>query len=220
VTPAAAHWILLGLLPVAFGLGSVPFGVLVGRARGVDVRRVGSGNTGATNVGRALGKRFFYLVLALDALKALVPTLAASALVHAYLPPDERSPLTFFLWMAVGVAAVLGHVFSPFLGFRGGKGVACGLGLILGVVPFVTLPGLVAVAVFVVTFRLSRYVSLGSMAAAASLPVAYLAFALLLDWNLATQWPVLALLTLVAALVLWRHRDNVRRLRAGTEVKA
>ena len=219
MTAPTVHLLLLALLPVAFALGSVPFGVLIARGRGVDVRSVGSGNVGATNVGRALGRKFFFLVLFLDALKAALPAAVASGLVLSNLAPAQRSAMTFALWIGVGVAALLGHVFSPFLKFRGGKGVACGLGLVLGTFPYLTLPGVVGVVVFVVTHRLTRYVSLGSVLAAASLPATYLAFAALLGWPLSNQWPVLALLVLVAALVVWRHRGNLARIRAGTEMR-
>lgn len=213
-------WTLVALVPLAFALGSVPFGLLVGRARGVDVRAAGSGNIGATNVGRLLGKRFFYLVLLLDALKAAVPAAIASVLIHLSLDPEERPPAIFGLWIGVGVAALLGHVFSPFLRFKGGKGVACGLGLVLGVFPFLTLPGVVALGLFVVIFKTTRYVSLGSILAAASLPVSYLAFAAGFGWSLSRQWPVLVLLVIVGLLVVLRHRANVSRLLAGTEPKS
>ncbi|MEM7808914.1 MAG: glycerol-3-phosphate 1-O-acyltransferase PlsY [Planctomycetota bacterium] len=218
MTLSTLHLVLAILVPIAFLIGGIPFGVLIAKRRGVDLKTFGSGNVGATNAGRALGKRFFFVVLALDALKALVPAAVASTLVHTQSTPDDRTALTFALWMAVGVSAVLGHVFSPFLGFKGGKGVACGLGLVLGTVPVLTLPGLVALAIFVAVFKVTRYISLGSMISAAVLPVAYVALALLLSWPMSTQWPVLAVLVLVALLVLWRHRDNLRRLRDGTEV--
>ncbi len=214
------HLALVLLVPIAFVIGGIPFGVLVARRQGVNLKTFGSGNVGATNAGRALGKRFFYLVLLLDALKAFIPAAVASTLVLTTTTPPERSALTFALWIAVGMAAVLGHVFSPFLGFKGGKGVACGLGLVLGTFPYVTWPGLVALAIFVAAFKATRFVSIGSMLAAASLPVAYLAFAFAFDWQLSRQWPVLCVLSLVAVLVLWRHRDNLVRLRAGTEVRA
>ncbi len=214
------HLILAGLLPFAFLLGSVPFGVLIAKARGVDLRGVGSGNTGATNAGRALGKRYFFVVLALDAAKALVPAAIASGLVHAATEPAERSATTFGLWIAVGLAAVLGHVFSPFLKFKGGKGVACGLGMVLGIFPYLTVPGLLGLATFIAGYKLSRYISVGSIVGAASLPIWYLLAAWSLDWSLARQWPVLLALTLTASLLVWRHRENVRRLIAGTETKA
>ena len=216
----ALLWTLAAISFAAFWLGSIPFGLIVGKLRGVDVRQSGSGNIGATNVGRLLGKRFFYFVLVLDALKSAVPAGLASVLVHANTAPPQRTPLLFALWLLCGVAAMLGHVYSPFLGFRGGKGVATALGLLVGVVPFMLYPGVVAVVAFLVAYRLSGYISVGSMAAAASFPLAYLAFALALDWGpFGRQWPVLVLACLIAALILWRHRGNVARLRAGTEAR-
>ncbi len=213
------HLVLALLLPAAYVLGGIPFGVLIAKRRGIDLKSVGSGNVGATNAGRALGKRYFFLVLALDAMKALVPAAVASVLVHASTESADRSALTFGLWIGVGVAAIVGHVFSPFLGFKGGKGVACGLGLVLGVFPYLTLPGLVGLAAFVIAFKLTRFVSVGSMVAAAVLPVSYLAIAAVFNWPLSKQWPILLILSLVSALLIWRHRSNVRRLLAGTEVR-
>ena len=217
----ALHWTLLLLLPAAYLLGGVPFGLLVGRLRGVDVRKAGSGNIGATNVGRLLGRRFFYLVLLLDALKAAVPVGVASLLVHGNTEPTQRTPLLFALWLGCGVAAFLGHVFSPFLGFKGGKGVATALGIVLGFWPFLTWPGLVALGVFVLVFKATRYISAGSVTAALVFPAAYLAFALALGWPaFGRQWPVLVLTVLMAAMIVVRHRANIGRLIAGTEQRA
>ena len=217
----ALLWTLALMLPAAYLLGGVPFGLLIARARGVDPRTAGSGNTGATNVGRLLGKRYFYLVLLLDALKAAVPAGLASALVLTQTTPAARDPLVYALWLGAGVAAMLGHVFSPFLRFKGGKGVATALGIVLGVWPYMTLPGLVALAVFILVFRATRFVSAASVTAAAAFPATYVAFALWRGWEpFGRQWPLLALVTLVAALIIVRHRANIRRLIAGTEMKS
>src|SRR6188768_478174 len=117
--PAAAQQVAL-LVPAAYLLGSVPFGLIVGKTRGVDPRKAGSGNIGATNVGRLLGKKFFALVFTLDLLKGLLPMLAAAYVLRGE-TPDRK---TYLLWLAVGAVAILGHMFSVFLGFKGGKGVA------------------------------------------------------------------------------------------------
>ncbi len=218
---AALYWTLLCLIPAAYLLGGVPFGLLIGRARGVDVRAAGSGNIGATNVGRLLGKRYFFLVLLLDALKAAVPAGIASILVHLNTDFDDRTPLLHALWLGTGVAALLGHIFSPFLRFRGGKGVATALGLVLGVFPYMTLPGLVAIVVFVVVYRFTRYISAGSLAGAALFPLSYLLFALRLGWDpFGRQWPLLAMVILVSALIIIRHRANIARLLSGTEMRS
>ena len=215
---ATLQLILIVMIPLAYLLGGVPFGLMVGRMRGVDVRQLGSGNTGATNVGRVLGRRYFFLVLFLDAMKSAVPAGVASLLVHLNTQPLERTPLLFALWLGTGVAALLGHVFSPFLGFKGGKGVATALGIALGVFPFMTLPGAVALVVFVAVYKATRYISAGSLAAATVFPVAYVGFALWRDWApFGRQWPVLLLTSLMALLIIVRHRANIGRLLSGTE---
>src|SRR5689334_7446409 len=105
--------VLLLLIPVAYLLGSIPFGLLVGKAKGIDVRTAGSGNIGATNVGRLLGKKFFFLVFFLDLLKSLLPMLIASFVVHR-IPEEQRDARMYLLWLLVGFAAVIGHMFSGF----------------------------------------------------------------------------------------------------------
>src|SRR5688572_33095205 len=115
------------LVPLAYVLGSVPFGLIVGLARGIDPRKAGSGNIGATNVGRLLGGKFFALVFALDLLKGLLPALAASWIVHRR--GEVADWRTYALWLLVGFAAIAGHMFSAFLRFKGGKGVATSAGV-------------------------------------------------------------------------------------------
>jgi glycerol-3-phosphate acyltransferase PlsY len=178
----------------AFVAGSLPFGWWAGRLRGVDVRAVGSGNTGATNVSRALGRRTGAAVMALDILKGVVPVLAAHAVGGIGVAT------------LAAAAAIAGHIFSPFLGFRGGKGVATGCGATLALVPLV---GVGITAVWIATIALTRYASLASIAAAIAFPT--LAFAL------GEPWPVRAFAIAGAAVVVWRHRANIARLRAGTE---
>ena len=140
------------LIPVAYLLGSIPFGLIVGKSKGVDPRKAGSGNIGATNVGRLLGKKFFAIVFVLDLLKGLLPMLAAAYVLRGM---DEGSR-KYLLWLAVGFAAIAGHMFSLFLGFKGGKGVATSSGVVLGLFPYFTVPGLVALLLWFVTFKASR----------------------------------------------------------------
>lgn len=210
---------IVGLLvPAAYVAGSIPFGLIVGLSKGVDPRKAGSGNIGATNVGRLLGGRYFAIVFVLDVLKGLLPTLAAGLVLAR-----SGQPMTagaYGMWLAVGFAAIAGHMFSPFLGFRGGKGVATSLGMVLGVWPFYTYPGLVAAAAWAAIFWRTRIVSIASIVAALLVPVAYVAFGSALGWPmLGAQWPLLAFAVLVAALIVWKHRSNIARLRAGTENK-
>ena len=214
MSPDAQTTTLLGLIPAAYLVGSVPFGLIVGLARGVDVRRAGSGNIGATNVGRLLGGKFFALVFTLDLLKGLVPMLAAGVVLGF----NAAGPLQSLLWLLVGFAAILGHMFSLFLRFKGGKGVATSTGVILGLWPYYTLPGLIAVAVFIAAFFRTRIVSVGSVLGSLAFPAAYVALGLALGWPVfGAQWPLLAFAALVGGMIVFKHRGNLARLRAGTE---
>jgi acyl phosphate:glycerol-3-phosphate acyltransferase len=216
---------MVGLAVLAYLLGSIPFGLLVGLSRGIDPRKAGSGNIGATNVGRLLGGRFFAIVFTLDLLKSLLPMLAAGVVVHASARiADAAGRLkgyeakTFVLWLLVGLAAILGHMFPVFLKFKGGKGVATSAGVILGLYPFYTYPALIAIGIWLAVFLGWRYVSLASIAGAAAIPAAYVAIGLAAGWPiLGKQWPLLLFAMLVAGLVIWRHRGNIARLKAGTE---
>lgn len=211
----STQWLGL-LIPIAYVVGSIPFGLLVGKARGVDVRAAGSGNIGATNVGRLLGGKFFALVFTLDLLKGLIPMLLAAWILHG----QERNQLTYFLWLLVGFASILGHMFSLFLKFRGGKGVATSTGVILGLYPYYTLPAVVAIVIFVVAFLITRYVSVGSILGSAGFAAAYFVIGTILKWNVTgEQLPLLAFAVLVAVLIILKHRTNISRLIAGTEHK-
>ncbi len=194
----AAMLVLLAFV-AAFFLGSIPTGVIVARCKGIDLRRIGSGNIGATNVGRALGRKWAALVLVADAGKGALPVL----LCHQF----RSDP---WLPAAGALGAVLGQVFSVFLRGRGGKGVATSLGAGLALAP---LPALACVVVFIVVFSIARIVSVGSLAAVACYPVAL--------WvsGLATR-PRLAFAVVVFVLVVVRHRDNLMRLRRGEESRA
>ena len=194
----AAAWLLSAYL-----IGGIPFGYLIGRMRGVDVRTVGSKNIGATNVFRTVGKKWGFLAFALDVAKGLVPTLVAKSCAPlAWLP------------LAVGVTCVVGHMLTPYMKFKGGKGVATAFGMLIGLVP--ALVG-VAFLVFVVAFAASNYISLGSCLAAA-----FLAVAVWFPW-LGTRGvadlPQCILVSAIAIFVIWKHRSNIKRLAAGTENK-
>jgi len=199
-------------------LGAVPFGYLVARWKGVDIRRHGSGNVGATNVGRVLGRRFGVLVLALDAAKGAAATVTAGWLMTRLpslggLSPSHRD----LVLLGAGAACVIGNILPIYLRFRGGKGVATSLGVVLGIYPYLTWPALAVAAVWVLVVLATRYVSLGSIAAAGLLPPVFAAMAWWRQWSLAEHYPLLILCLLMAAAVLIRHRGNIRRLLDGTE---
>lgn len=188
----------VGLAIAAYLLGGIPFGLLIARGgAGVDLRRVGSGNIGATNVLRAVGKRAAALTLALD--------LAKGALAIAIARAAGCSALGLAL---VAVAAVLGHVFPVFLGFRGGKGVATTLGVVLAAMPGV---GLLLLGIWLGVALGSRYSSLAALTAVAALP--------LLAWLVDGRLPLVLASAALALLVVARHRENIARLWRGTEGK-
>jgi len=201
--------LLLGLtLPIAYLIGGVPFGWLVARGRGVDILRQGSGNIGATNVGRVLGRRFGALVFVLDFSKGALPVLAASFLAPFAgnaLPPDS-------LPVAAGVAAFLGHLFPVYLHFRGGKGVATGVGVVAVLLPATALAVFAAWLVVLAAFR---YVSLASLAAAALLTVLRLTLTPApFSWDHAV---VTGFCLFGTSLICLRHAANIRRLLQGSE---
>jgi glycerol-3-phosphate acyltransferase PlsY len=207
------------LMPVAYLVGSFPFGLLIGLARGVDIRESGSGNIGATNLGRVLGRRYFWLAFCLDLLKGMLPMLAASWVISR-VPASQRDSLVYTMWMAVGAAGVIGHVASVFLKFKGGKGVATSAGVTLGMVPYLAVPMLAAISVYVIVLVLTRYVSLASVIGVCSFPIFFVLIGTTAAWPVfGAQLPLLLFSTAIAALVVVRHRGNIARLRAGTETK-
>ncbi len=192
----------------AYLIGSVPFAYLVSKAvRGIDIREVGSGNVGATNVGRALGRKWGILVFALDVLKGFLPTLAA-LLLHGCRIGEPALPLGAAL---TGFASVAGHNWPIFLKFKGGKGMATSCGVFLAVFP---LGLLIAMAVWAALVAVTRYVSVGSMVAAAAL----LSCAMLLGREPFGAGEFRTALAAVAAVLsIVRHRSNIARLVRGTE---
>ncbi|ACH37602.1 MULTISPECIES: glycerol-3-phosphate 1-O-acyltransferase PlsY [Citrifermentans] len=185
------------LLVGAYLLGSVPTGLLLAKSMGVDIREAGSGNIGATNVYRTIGRKLGILTLLGDCLKGLVPVLVARWLGL----PD--------LWIAAaGLCAFLGHVYTIFLGFKGGKGVATALGVFLGTSPLSVLFGIV---IFGSVLYKWRYVSLASITAAALIPV--------LVWATGGSVKLVLMAVVIACIVIFKHRENIARLTAGTENK-
>ncbi len=195
--------LFLALL-LSFLVGAIPFGVLIGRARGVDVRAAGSGNIGATNVWRVLGPKAGTAAFVLDVLKGV-----AGPLIGRWLHVGE-------VGIALcGIVAVMGHTFSPFLGFKGGKGISTSLGALFGLIPVVAL---IAFAFWGVVLGVSRMVGLASLGACVILPI--------LAWtlphfvpSLPQSVPAAIIATLMGALVFVKHIPNLKRIVAGTEPK-
>ena len=184
---------------VGYLLGSLPFGYLVARAHGVDIFKAGSGNPGATNVKRVLGAKAGNTVFALDVVKGALA--AAWPLLPFLAAPDAR-----IMGLVGVIAAVLGHSFSIFTRFKGGKGVATAAG---GLVVLIPVSCAIGALVWVVTFFLTRYVSLGSILAAVAVPAA--------SWLRGNPLPLNIVATVLGLFVIIRHRENIRRLLNGTE---
>jgi glycerol-3-phosphate acyltransferase PlsY len=226
------------LFPLAaYLLGSIPFAFVIGKAKGTDIRTVGSKNIGATNLGRTFGKKYFFYAFALDALKGTLPVLAVALYVqknNAFMSPWVTTapdvlysfghPTILPAWtpLLTAVAAVLGHNFPLFLKFKGGKGVATSFGAVLGFWPLYTLAGVVAILAFIFTLMVYRFISLASMVGAC----AFFAAVIILGTNPKLHLtrlnphdltPLAIVAALFTLLIILRHRGNIRRLLNGTE---
>lgn len=200
--------IYAGLPLLSYLLGAVPFGLLLARSRGLDIRTLGSGNIGATNVWRQLGRNWGLATFALDVMKGYLPAAGFPVLAAGWLGFSGSADL---LGLGCGVAAIAGHNWPIYLKFRGGKGVATSAGVLLGVAPAAVGVGL---AVWVLLFFTTHYVSLASMSAGLTVAAAGWVF----YGDAPRALPVT--LTLLALIVIWRHRANIRRLRQGKESKS
>ena len=188
----------------AYLIGGIPFGFIIGKSRGVDVRTVGSKNIGATNVFRTVGKKWGLLAFFCDVMKGFLPTLAAR---HFAAEPS-------WLPLAVGIMTVVGHMLTPYMKFKGGKGVATAFGALIALIPATVG---IAFAIFAATFAYSNYISLGSCVAATALAV--MVWVPFLDHAGYRDPPLCILVTLIAAFIVWKHRSNIGRLVRGEENK-
>lgn len=232
----------LWLCPLfAFLLGSIPFGLIIAKLRGINIREHGSGNIGATNVLRVVGKKYGIICLILDALKGFIPVMLAINLIQIagkgnalHIPALDPFALVLpaaeqfkgqLVHVLTALAAVLGHNYSPWVGFKGGKGIATSAGVLLALMPAGVA---LLVIVWLLVFSVSRYVSLASVIAAAALPVITHIGArfhhLNNDKSMPTLWeagtwnkPLFFFSLILGVLAIWKHRTNIQRLRDGTE---
>lgn len=205
----------------AYLLGSIPFGFLIAKAHGKDLRSIGSGNIGATNVSRALGRKWAYFCFVLDVFKGLIPMLVAFFFIKPSAFKSNTSEVIFIgLWLVVGCAAIIGHIFPVYLKFQGGKGVATSFGVALGLWPYFTISALFAVAIWAVFVLIWRFVSLASIGASVAFPVILvLEIAIVPTWDFTELWPLILASVAIPVIVIFRHRNNIRRLFKGTESK-
>jgi acyl phosphate:glycerol-3-phosphate acyltransferase len=199
--------IWLAIIILCYLIGSFPSGYLVGKSQGIDIRQHGSGNIGATNVLRVMGKKWGYLVFFCDSLKGFI-----AVKVGVWLATSAGAETTF-AGVVAGICCLIGHNYTVWLRFKGGRGIATSIGVLLAIVPIVIV--LILLVVWVAVFFVWKYVSFASICAALSLPVAVLAlFPFVAHGN---YWVLLVFSLIVAALAVWRHRPNIDRLLHGTE---
>ncbi|MCX5650461.1 MAG: glycerol-3-phosphate 1-O-acyltransferase PlsY [Planctomycetota bacterium] len=215
--------LLWAALPVAaYLVGSFPTAHLLARSRGVDLGAVGSKNYGATNLGRTLGRSWGILCFMIDATKGALPVVLGGWLLGALgAPSGGVTTATAWCWLATALAAILGHTLSPWIGFKGGKGVATGFGALVAMWPVLTLPAGLAILLWAAILAVSRIISLASMVAAISIPCSVLVAALAANGlaGVRAAVPFLVATGVIAAFVVWKHRSNIARMRAGTEPK-
>ena len=211
---------LLATIIILFYLvGSIPTSIIISKiTKGIDIREHGSGNAGGTNVMRVLGWKQGLLVIILDALKGAFAVVVIARLHYGGLPFQNVSPFDDFTLVQIiaGIAAVIGHIWTVFAGFRGGKGIATALGMLIMII---TVDMLVAVGIFILVVTISRYVSLGSILAALSIPITLIFRENILHNHIQSYGTILPFVVAVSLLVVFTHRKNVIRLLNGTESK-
>lgn len=212
-------FLLATIIILSYLVGSIPTSIIISKlSHGIDIREHGSGNAGGTNVMRVLGWKKGLLVIVLDALKGAFAVVVIARLHYGGLPFQNVSPFDDFTLVQIiaGIAAVIGHIWTVFAGFRGGKGIATALGMLIMII---TVDMLVALGIFIIVVTISRYVSLGSILAALSVPLTLVFRENILHDHIPSYGTLLPFVAAVALLVVFTHRKNLVRLLNGTESK-
>ncbi|HSL90524.1 MAG TPA: glycerol-3-phosphate 1-O-acyltransferase PlsY [Ignavibacteriaceae bacterium] len=212
-------FLLAIIVILSYLVGAIPTSIIVSKAvKGIDIRQHGSGNAGGTNVMRVLGWKHGVMVIILDALKGVLAVIVVARLHYGGLPFANVSPFDDFTLIQIiaGISAVIGHIWTVFAGFKGGKGIATALGMLLMIV---TIDMLIAVGVFLIVVTISRYVSLGSVLAAVTVPSAMFFRENVLHDSITSYNTLLPFVIAVSLLVIYTHRKNVVRILNGTENK-
>ncbi len=210
---------LAAILLLSYLIGSIPFGVIVAKGKGIDIKAHGSGNTGGTNVFRTLGPKYGLSVVVLDALKGVVAVVFISQLY--YIDPvvlNNQTPfqdITIIRIMA-GIFAIIGHIWSVFASFKGGKGVATALGMMLSIT---TVDMLIALGIFIIVVGVFKYVSLGSIMAAITVPLTLFIRENVFHAEVQGYGTLLPFVLAVSFLLIYMHRTNIQRLLRGNENK-
>lgn len=210
---------LVFIIILSYLVGSIPISIILTKIKkGVDIRDFGSGNAGGTNVSRVLGKKFGVLTIILDAFKGVIAVVFISRLYFGNFPFPNTTPFDDFTLIQIiaGISAVIGHIWTIFAGFRGGKGIATGLGVLVSVV---TLDMLMALGVFALVVYFSKYISLASISAAVSVPLIMIIRENIFGVDIQSYHTLLPFVIGLALLIIYTHRANVERLLSGSENK-
>jgi len=211
------EWIIS--ITLAYLAGSIPFGVIIARLKGVNIREHGSKNIGATHVGRVLGKNFGARCFFLDVLKGAIPVYVIGILTSSFGQPIELiSTNAMLLWISVALASLLGHMYSPWLKFGGGKGIATTFGGMVAMWPLLTIPVLLAFLAWIITLKATKMISLASLVASLVLFIDAVV-TVLFDSTIEHAWPLLAVTGVITMMVFWKHRSNILRIIHGKEPK-
>ncbi len=212
-------FLLATIIILSYLVGSIPTSIIISKAvKGIDIRNYGSGNAGGTNVMRVLGWKHGVLVVLLDALKGAIAVVLIARLHYGVLPFQNVSPFDDFTLVQIiaGISAVIGHIWTVFAGFKGGKGIATALGMLLMII---TVDMLIAVGIFLIVVSISRYVSLGSIVSAVVVPLSMVFRENVLHTHIEGYNTLLPFVIGVSLLVIFTHRKNLVRLLNGTENK-
>jgi glycerol-3-phosphate acyltransferase PlsY len=212
-------YLLATIIILSYFIGSIPTSIIVSKlTKGIDIREHGSGNAGGTNVMRVLGWKHGLLVILLDALKGVLAVIVVARLHYGSMPFQNATPFDDFTLVQIiaGIAAVVGHIWTVFAGFKGGKGIATALGVLAMII---TVDILVAVGIFVLVVTVSRYVSLGSILGAVSVPLTLVVRENLFNVNIPGYDTLLPFVIFLSLLVIFTHRKNVIRIVNGNENK-
>ena len=212
-------FMLVTIIMLSYLVGSIPTGIIVTKAaKGIDIRKHGSGNAGGTNVMRVLGWKHGLLVILLDACKGVLAVVVIARLHYGSMPFSNLTPFDDFTLVQIiaGIAAVIGHIWTVFAGFRGGKGIATALGMLLMII---TVDMIIAIGVFIIVVIISRYVSLGSLVGAVIVPLSLVVRENIFNVDIQGYHTILPFIIALSLLVIYTHRKNVIRIVNGTENK-
>ncbi len=207
------------IILLSYLVGSIPTSIIISKlVKGIDIRKHGSGNAGGTNVFRVIGWKYGLLVILLDALKGAFAVIVIARLHYGNIPFNNMTPFDDFtlIQIVAGIFAVIGHIWTIFAGFKGGKGIATGLGFLITII---TIDMLLAVAVFAIVVLISRYISLGSILATLSIPLIMIIRENVFNVDIFGYHTVLPFSILIALLIVYTHRANIKRLLEGSENK-